>query len=191
VISPAEDLATFTTNVLGTLNTTKAFLPYLRTSPGHRTIANFGSVFSWQGIAGGALYCGTKWAVSGISEAMRPELAPFGIAVTVIEPGYFRTRALTPGAQLDSAKRLECYDGTVGETRRVLEMVDGKQPGDVEKAARVIVDVLSMQGKAEGKDVPGRVVLGKDAVGAIEIKCRSTLELLGEWGDIVTETDYE
>ena len=105
--SPAEDYATFNTNVFGTLNVSKAFTPYMRASTGHRTIANFGSIGSWSGGAGYALYAGTKWAVSGISESMRAELAPLGIAVTVIEPGYFRTGFLNANAQIKSEKRIK------------------------------------------------------------------------------------
>ena len=60
------------------LNVCKAFLPYLRATTGHRTISNFGSIASWSGGAGYALYCGTKWACSDISEAMHAELAPKG-----------------------------------------------------------------------------------------------------------------
>ncbi|KAL5417768.1 hypothetical protein PMIN06_004121 [Paraphaeosphaeria minitans] len=85
--SPQEDYDTFNTNVFGTLNVNKAFLPYLRAGAGHRTICNFGSIASWTGGAGAALYYSTKWAVSGLSEAMREELSPFGIAVTVAAPG--------------------------------------------------------------------------------------------------------
>ncbi|OAK97287.1 NAD(P)-binding protein [Phaeosphaeriaceae sp. SRC1lsM3a] len=190
--SPEEDLATFQTNVFGVLNVSKAFLPYLRASSGHRTITNFGSIGSWRGGAAYALYAGTKWAVSGISESMRAELAPFGIVVTVVEPGYFRTGFLNQGAQTSSAKRLECYDETVvGATRKALEKTDNNQPGDVKKGSKVIVDILTMQGQAEGREVPLRIPLGNDAKEVIGGKCRETLGLLEEWDSIVTTTDLE
>ncbi|KAH7408679.1 hypothetical protein DE146DRAFT_385749 [Phaeosphaeria sp. MPI-PUGE-AT-0046c] len=189
--SPEEDLATFQTNVFGTLNVSKAFLPYLRASPGHRTISNFGSIGSWRGGAGYALYAGTKWAVSGISESMRAELAPFGIAVTVVEPGYFRTGFLNQGSQMSSAQRLECYDETiVGQTRKALDSTDNNQPGDVKKGCKVIVDILTMEGRAEGREVPMRIPLGNDGKSVIEGKCRETLGLLEEWGGIITDTDH-
>jgi NAD(P)-dependent dehydrogenase (short-subunit alcohol dehydrogenase family) len=190
--SPAEDERVFQTNVFGMLNVSKAFLPYMRKGTGHRTIANFGSLGSWRGGAGYALYAGTKWACSGISESMRAELAPLGIAVTVIEPGYFRTGFLNAGAQVKSEKRLEAYDGSaVGEVRRVLEQVDDNQPGDVGKGAKVIVDVLTMSGVAEGREVPMRVPLGKDAFETIRGKCEETMGLLGEWDGIANLTDLE
>jgi NADP-dependent 3-hydroxy acid dehydrogenase YdfG len=190
--SPAEDLAAFQTNVFGMLNVCKAFVPYMREGTGHRTIANFGSLGSWRGGAGYALYAGTKWACSGISESMRAELEPLGIKVTVIEPGYFRTGFLNKGAQVKSEKRLGVYEeSAVGEVRRVLEQVNDNQPGDVGKGARVIVDVLIMAGVAEGRDVPMRIPLGKDAFETIEGKCEETVGLLEGWEGVLDRTDIE
>ena len=57
-------------------------------------------------------YYSTKWAVSGFSEALTEELAPFGISVTVVEPGYFRTGFLNPGAAIQSKNRIEAYENT-------------------------------------------------------------------------------
>ncbi|KAF2821503.1 NAD(P)-binding protein [Ophiobolus disseminans] len=191
-LSPEEDQATFQTNVFGMINVIKAFLPHLRSSPGHRTISNFGSIASWGGGAGFALYAGTKWACSGISEALRAELAPFGIAVTVVEPGYFRTGFLRPDAQVQSAKTMDVYNkSAVGALRKRLEQVNNNQPGDVGKGAKVIVDVLTMTGVAEGREVPIRVVLGSDAPGVVRAKCESTLELLAGWDGITNVTDHE
>lgn len=189
--SPKEDFDTFNTNVFGTLNVSKAFLPYLRATSGHRTIANFGSIGSWSGGPGYGLYAGTKWAVSGISESMRAELAPLGIAVTVVEPGYFRTGFLNPTAQVGSQKRIKEYDdSTVGSVRKLLEKTDNHQPGDVVKGARVIVDVLTMTGKAEGREVPMRVALGSDSPVAIRKKMEETSKLLEEWDGITDQTDH-
>lgn len=173
------------------LNVSKAFLPYLRSSPGHRTICNFGSIASWQGGAGYALYNGTKWACSGISEAMRVELAPLEINVTVIEPGYFRTGFLNAGAKVSSEKRLREYDETaVGETRNLLDATNNKQCGDVVKGCKVIVDVLTKSGVAEGREVPVRVALGSDSPPAIRQKMTETEQVLSEWEAATTNTDH-
>jgi short-subunit dehydrogenase len=190
--SPKEDYDTFNTNVFGTLNVAKAFLPYMRATTGHRTIANFGSIGSWSGGPGYALYCGTKWAVSGISEAMRAELAPLGIAVTVVEPGYFRTGFLNPTAKIESEKRIKAYDeSAVGMIRKILGETDSKQPGDVVKGAKVVVDVLMREGLAKGKEVPVRIALGSDSPVAIREKLASTEVLLKEWEGVTTATDHE
>ncbi|KAL1603237.1 hypothetical protein SLS59_004333 [Nothophoma quercina] len=153
--TPKEDFDQFNANVFCMLNVCKVFLPYIRAAEGHRRIANFGSIGSWCGGAGFALYSGSKWACSGISEAMRAELAPLGIAVAVIEPGYFRTGFLNAGTQIKSEKRIKEYDETaVGQNRTRLDQVNNNQPGDVIKGSKVIVDILTKSGASEGGDVP-------------------------------------
>jgi NAD(P)-dependent dehydrogenase (short-subunit alcohol dehydrogenase family) len=189
---PKEDFDTFNTNVFGMLNISKAFLPYLRATPGEKTISNFGSIGSWHGGPGYGLYNGTKWACSGISEAMRAELEPFGIKVTVVEPGYFRTGFLNAGAQTSSEKTIKAYtDTAVGQTRERLNETDNKQIGDVVKGCKILVDILTHTGVAEGKDVPVRVALGSDSPPSIRAKLQSTEALLKEWDAITTNTDHE
>ncbi|KAF2008584.1 NAD(P)-binding protein [Aaosphaeria arxii CBS 175.79] len=190
--SPQEDYDTFNTNVFGALNVSKAFLPYIRATEGEKTISNFGSIASWSGGPGYGLYCGTKWAISGISESMRAELEPFGIKVTVIEPGYFRTGFLNAGARVNSEQRIKAYDDTlVGQVRAGLDATDNNQPGDVIKGSKVIVDILTHSGKAEGKDIPERVALGSDSPPYIKGKLERTEALLKEWNAITTDTDHK
>ncbi|KAF2465721.1 NAD(P)-binding protein [Lindgomyces ingoldianus] len=190
--SPQEDFDHFNTNVFGMLNVSKAFLPYLRSTCGEKTISNFGSIASWVGGAGYALYSGSKWACSGISEAMRAELAPFNIKVTSIEPGYFRTGFLNPAARVESAVRIKAYDETeVGALRKKFTEVDNNQPGDVKKGCKVLIDILTHTGLAEGKEIPIRVALGSDSPLVIMNKIRQTEDLLKEWDLITTNTDHE
>ena len=102
---------------------------------------------------------------------MRAELAPLGIFVTVVEPGWYRTAILSKDVQAQSEKRIDAYEnGEIGELRKALAETDGKQVGDTAKACRVIVDVLTMSGCAEGKQIPIRLVLGKDAHDVIREK---------------------
>jgi NAD(P)-dependent dehydrogenase (short-subunit alcohol dehydrogenase family) len=122
---------------------------------------------------------------------MRAELAPLGIQATVIEPGYFRTGFLNAGGQVPSQKTLQCYqESAAGATRTMLGAYGGQQPGDVEKGAKVVVDVLMMEGVAEGREVPMRVALGSDSPVVIGRKCRDTLKLLEEWDGITNKTDH-
>ncbi|KAF2732092.1 NAD(P)-binding protein [Polyplosphaeria fusca] len=181
--SPQEDFETFNTNVFGMLNVSKAFLPYLRATSGEKTLTNFGSIGSWTGGEGFGLYSGTKWACSGISEAMRRELAPFNIQVTVVEPGYFRTGFLNAGAQVSSKTRLQAYDeSAVGTMRKLLEVTDNKQRGDIVKGCKILIDILTHSGVAEGKDIPERVALGSDSPPTIRDKMARTETLLKELG---------
>jgi hypothetical protein len=112
--------------------------------------------------------------------------------VTVIEPGYFRTGFLNAGTQIKSEKRIKEYDETaVGEVRATLDKVNDNQPGDVKKGSRVIVDILTKTGAAEGRDVPMRVALGSDCSPGIREKIEGTMKLLAEWDAITTKTDHE
>lgn len=76
-------------NFFGTVNVTKAFLPLLRKSRGK--IFNFSSVFGFMGFPLTSLYCASKYAVEGLTESLRGELAPHGVQVCLIEPGGYRT----------------------------------------------------------------------------------------------------
>lgn len=177
----------FNTNVLGLLNATRTVLPYMRQQRSG-TIALFGSIGSWHGSPASGMYCATKWAVSALAETMRAELAAFNVSVCAIEPGYFRTGFLNSGARVQTQQRIEDYDKTtVGEVRAMLDRYDNKQLGDLNKGAKVIVDVLSLTGV---KEVPMRLVLGSDARKGIEEKCNGTLKLLNEYRDITDSTDY-
>jgi len=123
---------------------------------------------------------------------MTAELAPLGIAVTVVEPGYFRTGFLNPTSKVVSEKRIKAYDETlVGQIRDVLDATDDKQPGDVKKGCKVVVDILTKSGVAEGREVPLRIALGSDSPPAIRKKLVSTETLLKEWEAVTTVTDHE
>ncbi|KAF2172522.1 hypothetical protein M409DRAFT_35599 [Zasmidium cellare ATCC 36951] len=176
----------FNVNVFGVINLTRAVLPHLRAQKSG-TIAHFGSLGSWRGSPAAGIYCATKWAITGFTESLREEVSPFNIHVISIEPGYFRSGFLNPGARFSTQKRIEDYDDTaVGDVRRALEKTDNNQPGDVEKGCKVIVDVLA----GAGKKVPVRLVLGSDAQAVIRGKCEETLRLLDEQKELSFSTDY-
>jgi NAD(P)-dependent dehydrogenase (short-subunit alcohol dehydrogenase family) len=123
---------------------------------------------------------------------MAAELAPLGISVTVIEPGYFRTGFLNPTTRIESARTIGAYEeSAAGQVRKVLAETGGKQPGDVRKGCRVIVDILTKTGAASGREVPVRVALGSDSPVAIRQKLVSTEELLKEWEGVTAATDHE
>ena len=102
----------FATNVFGLLNVTRAVLPYLRSRrSGH--IINMSSIGGYASPPGWGVYCATKFAVEGISEALSIELAPLGIHATVVEPGYFRTDFLSAQSLSSTAVKIDDYSGTV------------------------------------------------------------------------------
>lgn len=152
-------------------------------------IAQFGSLVSWRGVPAGGIYCATKWAVSALTETIRGEVAPLGIEVCCIEPGFFRTGFLHPGARIDTETRLQDYDDTiVGQMRAMFTEKDNKQLGDTEKGCKVMFDVLT---KKDGKKIPERLPLGSDAYAGIKEKCDETKELLEVWKDVICSTDHD
>jgi short-subunit dehydrogenase len=111
--TPEELEAQFRTNVFGLVDVTRAVLPTLRAQrSGH--IFNLSSLAGFYGDPGASSYCGTKFAVEGISESLAKELAPLGIKVTVVEPGYFRTEFLAGNSAVYAANIVDDYDATSG-----------------------------------------------------------------------------
>lgn len=180
------------TNVLGTMKMCRLLTPYFREQK-YGVIANFGSVGSWQGAPGMSHYAASKWAVSGFTESIHPELAPFGIKVTAIEPGYFRTKFLNDGHVIWAADRMkDVYNGTPADQYRDLaEQYNNNQPGDVNKAAPLIVDVLTESGAAKGREIPMRLILGTDCFDNVKAKLQDTNELMDQWKDISLSTNHD
>ncbi|KAG5663533.1 hypothetical protein KAF25_001469 [Fusarium avenaceum] len=198
-VSQQELYDSFNTNVFGIFNTIKAFLPGMREQSigenGKRgTVVTFGSIGSWRGGATFSVYAMVKACVSSLAESLREEVEPFNIVATVVEPGYFRTGFLNTGSKVVSKNRMAVYDDEstpTGKTRRMLDVTDNNQPGDVKKGAKVIVEILTGTGVGKGRSVPVRIMLGSDADAFIRKKCEETLGLLDEWKEAVLSTDLE
>ncbi|KAM3415514.1 putative oxidoreductase YusZ [Cercospora zeina] len=185
--TPEETYQSFNVNVFGVINLTRAVLPYMREQKSG-TIAHFGSIGSWRGVPGASVYGGVKWAIAGLSESLRAEVAPLGIDVISIEPGYFRTGFLNPGARQFTSTRIPDYEDTVvGQARRILESKDNTQLGNIELGCSAITDVLE---KRDGRAVPRRLALGSDAYSNIRAKCEETIRLLDEWKKVSVSTDH-
>ncbi|KAH6687824.1 estradiol 17-beta-dehydrogenase [Plectosphaerella plurivora] len=183
----AEDVrAMYETNVFGTHKVSRAAAPYLR-AQGSGSIVNFGSIGSWEGGANCAHYCATKAAVSIFSEGLAQELSPFGVGVVVVEPGYFRTSFLNPGARLAPSAPVAAYHPEGGS---VFDGVDNNQPGDPVAGSRVVYEVVTGGPAAGGRKLPVRLVIGSDCVAGIRKKCDDTQALLNEWESVASSTDY-
>jgi NAD(P)-dependent dehydrogenase (short-subunit alcohol dehydrogenase family) len=125
-VSTEEAQATLDTNFFGTFNVIRAVVPHFRANhSGH--IINFSSVGGITGSAGYGVYNAAKFAVEGLSEALDLELRPFGIKVTIVEPGYFRTEFLSSGSIKKAAKLVDAYADTVGKASNNVSS-GGRQP---------------------------------------------------------------
>lgn len=172
--SDAETRKLFETNFFGLLNVTKAVAPHMRAA-GRGHIVNFSSLAGIMGIPGVSLYCATKFAVEGLSESLAGELGAFGIKVTIVEPGGFRTDFQGRSIAMPE-KVLPAYAGTPAANARVMSArYDGHQPGDPAKAAKAIIAAVDSDAP------PLRLVLGADALGAGRAKLASLAQNYDAW----------
>lgn len=174
----------FEINVFGTLNVVRQVLPQLRKQrSGH--IINFSSVGGFYGFAGGGIYGATKFAVDGISEALSQEVQPFGIHVTSIKPGYFRTNFLSEGSISGTTTNLiDDYKAMRDRQEAFLRDFDNNQPGDPEKAMDLLIKIT------ESEQPPVHLFLGKDAYDVANNKISSLQKDLAEWETFGTSTDF-
>ncbi|MGF6654785.1 NAD(P)-dependent dehydrogenase (short-subunit alcohol dehydrogenase family) [Paraburkholderia youngii] len=182
-VSDAQARELFDTNVFGTVNVIRAVLPHFRARKrGH--IVNFSSVAGVIGIAGCSFYCASKHAVEGLSESLAQELHPFGIGVTLVEPGGFRTN-FAGGSLKWSENELPDYSETVGQMRRYMSSYHGTQAGDPAKAAEAIVRAVSADAP------PLRLPLGPDAVDVVRKKLASIQDNLETWLEVSSSTNFD
>ncbi|UMY64113.1 oxidoreductase [Pseudomonas sp. LS.1a] len=181
--SASETERLFATNVFGLLNVTRAVLPHMRRQrSGH--VINISSLGGYQAYMGWGVYGSTKFAVEGISEALHQELAPLGIKVTVVEPGFFRTDFLDDQSLVKTTLELPDYAATVGVMRHYAEAANHAQPGNPAKLAEALLAV------ANAANPPLRLALGSDAVARIEAKNSAVEQELAQWRDLSLSTDF-
>ena len=181
--SAAETSKLFGTNVFGLLGVTRAVLPHMRRQrSGH--VINISSVGGYAGFPGWGVYGATKFAVEGISEALAGEVAPLGIHVTVVEPGFFRTDFLDESSLARTAQHIEDYSDSVGKTRAHADDVNHGQRGDPRKLAQAFIRL------ANTKTPPLRLPLGSDTVERIEAKNAFVAKELAAWREVSTSTDW-
>lgn len=181
--SAEEVEALYRTNVFGLLAVTRAVLPYMRKQrAGH--ILNLSSIGGYAGVAGWGVYCSTKFAVEGLSEALALECKPLGIHVTAVEPGYFRTDFLDAASLAVSPRQIPDYHETAGAMRTFAAQVNHAQPGDPAKLAKVLLAFV------EAENPPVRLPLGSDTVAKIEAEDAATAALLTKWREVAVSTDF-
>jgi len=134
--------AQFATNLNGVLNVTWAVLPVMRRARQGR-IFNLSSLGGVIGAQLYSLYCASKFALEGFSEALAKEIAPFGLYVTIIEPGPFRTDFLKPESLRFGNTRISDYDERRTQLLAGLAARNGQQPGDPSRLAEAIVRLAS------------------------------------------------
>ena len=181
--TPDEYRPMFETNVFGLLETTRAALPALRKTGAGGRIVNMSSGAGIKGLQGSGHYNATKFAVEGISEALAQEVAPFGIAVIIVEPGPFRTDFL--GRSISAAKKeMPEYAATAGMFRAYRANNDGKQAGDPDKAVAVMLKAI------DSEKPPLHLPLGARAYELARAKIAEFSRDIDAWEQVAKATDY-
>jgi NAD(P)-dependent dehydrogenase (short-subunit alcohol dehydrogenase family) len=182
-VSDEQIQRNFDTNLFGAIHMMRAVLPIMR-QQGSGHIVNMSAIAGFTNELGFSIYGGAKFALEGVSEAVRGEVAPFGIKVTIVEPGPFRTDFI--GRSLDrAAQPMDEYQPTVGKFLQFLNTIEGKQPGDPVKAANAIIQVV------ESENPPLRLVLGHYAYSKFRQKIASLTQELDTWETLAINTDFE
>lgn len=171
----------FDVNVFGAVAMIKAVLPLMRERRrGH--ILNITSMGGYITMPGITYYCGSKFALEGISEALGKEVKPFGIAVTAVAPGSFRTdwagRSMTR-----TPRSIADYDQVFDPIRKAREEKSGKQLGDPQKAARAMLAAIAADCP------PTHLLLGSDALGLVRDKLSALESEIREWEAVTVSTD--
>jgi NAD(P)-dependent dehydrogenase (short-subunit alcohol dehydrogenase family) len=172
----------FAANVFGPVAMIKAVLPGMRERRrGH--IVNVTSMGGFITMPGISFYCGSKFALEGISEALGKEVASFGIAVTALAPGQFRTD--WAGRSMDRTPRsVADYDAVMDPIRAGRQAKSGNQPGDPAKAAQALLALV------EADAPPVRLFLGEDALGLVDQKLGGMKAELAAWDALSRSTSF-
>jgi NAD(P)-dependent dehydrogenase (short-subunit alcohol dehydrogenase family) len=172
----------FAANVFGPVAMVKAVLPGMRERRrGH--IVNVTSMGGFITMPGITFYCGSKFALEGISEALGKEVAGFGIRVTALAPGQFRTD--WAGRSMERTPRsIADYDAVMDPIRAGRQAKSGNQPGDPAKAAQALLALV------EAENPPVRLFLGDDALGLVDQKLDGMRAEIAAWDALSRSTSF-
>ena len=179
----ADIQAMFQTNVYGPWRVANAVLPGMR-DRGHGHIVNISSVGGLVTFPAVGFYHMAKFAVEGFSETLAKELQPFGVGVTVVEPGAFRTE-FRGTSMRQSAIRLPAYAETAGKARDNVIAANGKQQGDPARGGRAIIKAV------EAEHPPLHLVIGGDALDLIRKKMADLTHDLDTWETVTRSTNFQ
>lgn len=181
-LTDEETRENFDVNVFGTLNVIRNVMPYLRNQKSGSifNISSVGGLFG--GFAGWGVYCSTKFAVAGFTEALAEEAKAFGVNVTVVYPGYFRTDFLAKGSVRTPKKVIQDYEAARQSEQAHLNDINGNQPNDPEKAADVLIAIN------QEENPPVHLLLGNDAYDMLKNKINIITKDVEQWKEYTLST---
>ena len=184
-LSDAEARTNFDVNVFGSLNVIRQVLPHLRANKnGH--LFNISSIGGFNGgFPAFGIYCATKFAVHGFTESLSQEVKPFGINVSLVMPGYFRTNFLDEGSIVTPKTEIEDYVNVRAMQNAHQHSINANQPGDPEKAVDVLIKV------AQEKNPALHLFLGADAYETAAQKIALVQKDMEVYRELGTSTGFD
>jgi NAD(P)-dependent dehydrogenase (short-subunit alcohol dehydrogenase family) len=179
----ADVRALFETHFFGTVAMIKAVLPGMRARRSG-AIVNISSIGATVNPVGSGYYAAAKAAIEGMSGALRGELAPLGISVTVVEPGAFRTD-FAGRSLAQSATVIDDYAATAGQRRKENDTMDGNQAGDPARAAAAIITAV------ESGEPPAFLLLGPDALAIYRHVAEARAGEIAKWEELTSGTNFD
>ena len=172
----------FDVNYFGVVDMIKAVLPGMR-ARGSGHIVNISSMTGLVANPPNGYYSSTKFALEALTEALAQEVKPFGIKVTAIEPGAFRTD-WAARSMWESATPIGDYDDTVGSRKTMIKEFANHLPGDPRKAADAVLMVTGLD------DPPLRLLLGRDVLKAVRDKLAAFSASIDEWAPVTKDVEF-
>ena len=160
-LAPEQMERQLATSLVGPMNVTRAVLPVMRKQRSGHVV----TISSSAGLAGfeyGSAYAASKFGVDGWMESLAPEVEPFGIHTTIVNPGFFRTELLTKELTNYATPSIEDYAERNAAQREFWESQNGQQSGDPAKLAQTLLTI------AAEEQPPRRFIAGADAIGTAE-----------------------
>lgn len=169
-------------NLFGPVNVIRAAMPYLR-SQGSGHVINISSNAGYVGFANAASYNAAKFALIGISEALAGEVKPFGIKVTVVAPGQFRTNFMDQGSMVFAKNKIDVYG--LNKAEAMWRSYSGRQAGDPEKLVSVLMAIT------DSPAPPLHLLLGSDTYQLIMEKRQQEKQEIEDWKSVTLSTDFD
>jgi NAD(P)-dependent dehydrogenase (short-subunit alcohol dehydrogenase family) len=183
-LTPEQIERQLAVSLLGPMNVTRAVLPVMRRQRSGHVV----TISSLAGLAGGAYtaaYAASKFAVDGWMESLAPEVAPFGVHTTVVNPGFFRTELLTEESTNYAPATIEDYAERNAAMRDFYVSTNGKQPGDPAKLAQALLTI------ADEEQPPFRFIAGADAIAQAEQKLAERQAQIAAYRDLSTSLAFD
>jgi NAD(P)-dependent dehydrogenase (short-subunit alcohol dehydrogenase family) len=172
----------FAVNVYGPFRVIRAALPRLR-EQGAGHIVNITSIAGRAPMASSGMYAAAKSAVEGLSQSLSQEIAPFGLKVSAVAPGGFRTDFLSDHS-IRRSDEIDVYADSVGKALAHLDGIAGRQMGDPARAAAAVLKLV------DAPDPPLHLLLGSDALRRARVKLDAVIEEIDRWEDVTRSTDF-